>query len=155
MTWVLSRANRVHCWPLLSNATQSGNEITLDQNNKQSLNFASDLYTWDVFQQALSSDYKDIQGGTTREGIHIGAMAGTIDIVQRCYTGIVTEGDTLWLNPRLPRELSRLAFRLQYRHQTVLIEITQRTCTVTAGHASVLPINIGFKQNQYQLKAGE
>ena len=29
----------------------------------------------------------DTQGGTTKEGIHLGAMAGTIDILQRCYTG--------------------------------------------------------------------
>jgi len=44
----------------------------------------------------------DIQGGTTPEGIHLGAMAGTVDQIQRCYTGIVTRSDMLLLNPCLP-----------------------------------------------------
>ncbi len=36
------------------------------------------------FQQVLMSDVLDIQGGTTAEGIHIAAMAGSIDLLQRC-----------------------------------------------------------------------
>ena len=40
------------------------------------------------FGQALSSDIVDIQGGTTAEGIHLAAMAGSIDLLQRCFTGL-------------------------------------------------------------------
>ena len=43
---------------------------------------------WELFRQALESDVADIQGGTTSEGIHLGAMAGTVDILQRCHTGL-------------------------------------------------------------------
>ena len=39
-----------------------------------------------LFLNALYSDVADMQGGTTAEGIHLGAMAGTIDVVQRCFT---------------------------------------------------------------------
>jgi hypothetical protein len=28
------------------------------------------------------------QGGTTAEGIHLGAIAGTVDLLQRCYSGL-------------------------------------------------------------------
>jgi trehalose/maltose hydrolase-like predicted phosphorylase len=35
------------------------------------------------FEEALQSDLSDIQHGTTAEGIHLGAMAGTLDLVQR------------------------------------------------------------------------
>jgi trehalose/maltose hydrolase-like predicted phosphorylase len=31
--------------------------------------------SWDLFLEALESDVGDIQGGTTPEGIHLGAMA--------------------------------------------------------------------------------
>ncbi|MEO1103483.1 MAG: glycoside hydrolase family 65 protein, partial [Pseudomonadota bacterium] len=34
--------------------------------------------SWDLFSQALRADLEDVQGGTTREGIHLGAMCGTI-----------------------------------------------------------------------------
>src|SRR5690606_37372625 len=40
------------------------------------------------YAEALQSDVSDIQGGTTAEGIHLGAMAGTVDLVQRVSTGI-------------------------------------------------------------------
>ena len=36
---------------------------------------------WRFLQQALQSDVADVQGGTTAEGVHLGAMAGTVDIV--------------------------------------------------------------------------
>ena len=42
---------------------------------------------WRFLQQALDSDVADVQGGTTAEGIHLGAMAGTVDLVLRRLTG--------------------------------------------------------------------
>src|SRR4051794_39418256 len=38
--------------------------------------------SWERFLVALRSDVDDIQGGTTKEGIHLGVMAGTLDVVQ-------------------------------------------------------------------------
>ena len=35
--------------------------------------------SWRFFAEALASDLHDVQGGTTAEGIHLGAMAGTVD----------------------------------------------------------------------------
>ena len=58
--------------------------------------------SWDVFVEALVTDVADIQGGTTPEGIHLGAMAGTVDVLQRCYTGLELRGDMLWLEPVEP-----------------------------------------------------
>ena len=43
---------------------------------------------WRFLQRALESDVADVQGGTTAEGIHLGAMAGTVDIVLRCLAGM-------------------------------------------------------------------
>lgn len=40
---------------------------------------------WSTFREALAADLDDTQGGTTRTGFHLGAMAGTIDIVQRSF----------------------------------------------------------------------
>ena len=36
--------------------------------------------------QALQSHVGDIQPGSTAEGIHLGAMAGSVDIVERVST---------------------------------------------------------------------
>jgi trehalose/maltose hydrolase-like predicted phosphorylase len=69
----------------------------------------------EYFSDALQSDVKDIQQGTTAEGIHLGAMAGTVDLIQRVAFGLVMTGDALVINPRLPSELTRLDLRIHYR----------------------------------------
>ena len=45
---------------------------------------------WQLLSEALESDLLDLQGGTTPEGVHLGAMAGAVDLVQRAFTGLET-----------------------------------------------------------------
>ncbi|MCQ4041277.1 glycoside hydrolase family 65 protein [Streptantibioticus rubrisoli] len=72
---------------------------------------------WKYCLEALTSDVADLQGGTTAEGIHLGAMAGTLDLVQRGLTGLETRDDTLWLDPAPLPELSEFDLTLRYRGQ--------------------------------------
>ncbi|MDD1478577.1 HAD-IA family hydrolase [Arthrobacter sp. H16F315] len=54
---------------------------------------------WQVFREALVADLDDTQGGTTREGIHLGAMSGTVDVVVRAFAGLQTEANALTFSP--------------------------------------------------------
>ena len=63
----------------------------------------------EFFQQALKSDVSDIQGGTTSEGIHLAAMAGSVDLMQRCFTGMETRSNRIILSPHWPESLGVLA----------------------------------------------
>jgi trehalose/maltose hydrolase-like predicted phosphorylase len=79
---------------------------------------------WDYLLEALDSDITDVQGGTTQEGIHLGAMAGTVDLLQRGFTGLEIREDMLWLDPYLPDQLTELQFRLRYReHYGVFVTV--------------------------------
>jgi alpha,alpha-trehalase len=69
----------------------------------------------EFFQEALISDVADIQGGTTSEGIHLAAMAGSVDLMQRCFTGMETRGGRLILDPHWPKTLGELALPIHYR----------------------------------------
>ncbi len=89
--------------------------------------------SWRLFEQAVTSDLIDIQGGTTREGIHTGAMAGTVDLVQRGYTGLQIDGNTLVLDPAIPPELGHLSTTIIFRGRWVDIHITPEEVTVTPG----------------------
>ena len=60
--------------------------------------------SWERFLVALRSDAEDIQGGTTREGIHMGVMAGTVDLMQRAYPGTEIRDGVLHFQPRLPTQ---------------------------------------------------
>lgn len=92
----------------------------------------------DFFAEALQSDVSDVQQGTTAEGVHLGAMAGTVDQVLRVSTGIEVRGDVLRLNPELPREMERLDMRIRYRGHSLDLRLTRDSLTVR-GHVGAEP----------------
>ena len=109
--------------------------------------------SWALFKQALHSDIGDIQGGTTAEGIHLGAMAGTVDLIQRCYTGIELRDDELWFNPVLPDELTRLSFQVRYRRHSLHVDITNDVLSVASEPASIDPVTIRLKGGNSSARA--
>jgi beta-phosphoglucomutase family hydrolase len=92
------------------------------------------------FAEALQSDVSDIQQGTTAEGVHLGAMAGTVDLVQRVSTGIEVTGDVLRLNPQLPQEMARLDMRIRYRGHSLDLRLTRDSLTVRGRERGAAPI---------------
>ncbi|WAL49773.1 beta-phosphoglucomutase family hydrolase [Rhodococcus pyridinivorans] len=111
--------------------------------------------SWELFTQALEADLADTQGGTTREGVHLGAMAGTADMVLRCYGGIETRQDALWLHPVLPAGLTAASFRLSYRGQPISVELTQHHARVVLHPCSTAPVRLCIKGIEKTLAAGE
>jgi alpha,alpha-trehalase len=110
--------------------------------------------SWELFRQALRSDIDDIQGGTTHEGIHLGAMAGTVDLIQRCYGGVDARGGVLWLDPALPDELPTLRFLLHYRGHRVDVVIARDRLQVAVLPALAPPIRVGFDGEVVELAGG-
>jgi alpha,alpha-trehalase len=110
--------------------------------------------SWELFLQALRSDIADIQGGTTHEGIHLGAMAGTVDLIQRCYGGVEARGDVLWFDPALPEELPELGFLLHYRGHRVDVAISRDRLRVFVLPALAPPIRVGFDGEVVELGGG-
>ncbi|MCT1885580.1 glycoside hydrolase family 65 protein [Dietzia cinnamea] len=79
--------------------------------------------SWERFTVALRSDVGDIQGGTTREGIHMGVMAGTVDLVQRFYAGMRAEGGMLHLEPDLPGAIDGVSFTVIYLRSPITVTV--------------------------------
>jgi beta-phosphoglucomutase family hydrolase len=94
------------------------------------------------FTDALRSDVSDIQQGTAAEGIHLGAMAGTVDLVQRALTGIEASADALRLDPRLPEEVERLDMRIRYRGHSLDLRVTRDTLIVRGRAGGAAPIQL-------------
>ena len=110
---------------------------------------------WALFQESLNVDVTDIQSGTTAEGIHLGAMAGTVDLIQRVHTGLETRGDTLFLNPCLPTDLKRLRMFLYYRGHSLDLSITQNQLNINSRAGLAQAIKVGLKNKRYRLKPGD
>jgi trehalose/maltose hydrolase-like predicted phosphorylase len=98
--------------------------------------------SWKVFTAALEVDALDSHDGTTQEGIHLGVMAGALDLLQRVYAGLETRDDVLRLHPAIPTELGSLSFRVRYRQHVVDIGITARTATVRVEEANLPPLEV-------------
>ena len=107
---------------------------------------------WELFMKALSSDVADIQGGTTHEGIHLGLMTGTVDVVQRCLTGLDIREDALHFDPCLIGPLTRLGVKVRYQGHWVTVNTTRSELTVHAdpGWPHPLPLIVGHQRYEIQ-----
>jgi len=79
--------------------------------------------SWQRYLVALRSDVDDIQGGTTKEGIHLGVMAGTLDVMQRYYAGAQVRDGALYFDPLLPAGVDGLSFPMQFLESPILVTL--------------------------------
>jgi alpha,alpha-trehalase len=101
--------------------------------------------SWDLFVRGLHSDAAEVRGGTTAEGIHLGAMAGTIDLLQRCYTGLELRQDVLFFNPAVPVELGSIEFDIRYRGYLLHLQFTTEVARIHVDSAEGAPITVDVK----------
>src|SRR5689334_15598106 len=129
----------------LSHVTHAGVLAALDPDS-----------SWDRFLTALRSDAEDIQGGTTKEGIHVGVMSGTLDVVQRYYAGMDVRDGVLYFDPRLPGQLDSLSFPVQFRDTPILVTLTADRLTLAIHPEGVShPITAGVPGDLRELSAGD
>ncbi len=108
----------------------------------------------EFFEQALVSDVEDVQGGTTREGIHLAAMTGSVDLLQRCFSGLELREEQLVLDPAWPASLGVLTFSVQYRDLPLTIRISAEHVQVTAGPGMERPVEVNCRGDVRELDAG-
>ncbi len=111
--------------------------------------------SWRHFTQALAADMADTQGGTTNEGIHLGAMAGTVDLLGRCYTGLETRAGMLVVDPALPEEIHSLTLALNYRGHQLDLSVERTHVMVSSAPGQAVPIRLQVAGEQLTLHNGQ
>jgi len=81
--------------------------------------------SWELYNDALTSDFNDIQGGTTGEGIHAGVMAGTILVALQTYAGVDLRSGIIEINPQLPKHWREMRFNFMMRKNRFFITVSQ------------------------------
>ena len=109
---------------------------------------------WQFLLRALESDVADVQGGTTAEGVHLGAMAGTVDVVLRCLTGMRTRGEVLRFDPALPPEIKQLRFSVHYRGHRVDVALAHDHMDISARPDGAEPIKLLVRDQTVELGPG-
>ncbi|MET7479307.1 glycosyl hydrolase family 65 protein [Streptomyces sp. NPDC005648] len=111
---------------------------------------------WKYCQEALRGDVADLQGGTTGEGIHLGAMAGTLDLVQRGLTGLETRAGALWLDPVPLPELSSYGFVLRYQgHWDIRLRLSRGRLEIAVPASEASAIEVRLPDRSVSLRPGE
>jgi trehalose/maltose hydrolase-like predicted phosphorylase len=112
--------------------------------------------SWERFLVALESDVGDVQGGTTKEGIHMGVMSGTLDLVQRSYAGTTIRDGVLRFDPRLPDGHDSLSFGMQFHGTPLVVTLSDGELTLETNPERVSrPIKVGVGDDVRELRAGE
>ncbi len=96
---------------------------------------------YDLYMDALKSDFKDIQGGTTAEGIHTGVMAGTVFIAITTFGGINLKNEILHVNPKLPLDWEKMSFALTFKNIKYNFEITGKQLKVKVNANTQIVVN--------------
>jgi trehalose/maltose hydrolase-like predicted phosphorylase len=112
--------------------------------------------SWERFLVALEGDVGDVQGGTTKEGIHMGVMSGTLDLIQRGFVGCEIRDGVLYFDPKLPERLEGLSFSMQFRRTPIRVTLAGGELTVvvdTEGFSR--PIRVGVRDVVRELRAGD
>jgi trehalose/maltose hydrolase-like predicted phosphorylase len=112
--------------------------------------------SWDMYMTALESDVGDVQGGTTQEGIHMGVMAGTLDLLQRGYMGSEIRDDALYLAPKMLDRLEGLSFPMRFHGTPIEVALKANKLTVSAQSDGFdRSIKVGVADTVEELSAGD
>ncbi|MCY1659136.1 glycoside hydrolase family 65 protein [Dietzia sp. SL131] len=112
--------------------------------------------SWERFKVALGSDVHDIQGGTTREGIHMGVMSGTVDLVQRFYAGMRVEGGMLQFDPNLPGGIDGVSFNMTYLRSPLTVTVMRDEVVIRHrdGVIDATPVCVCVRGEQRMVEVG-
>jgi trehalose/maltose hydrolase-like predicted phosphorylase len=97
---------------------------------------------WRRFLTILESDIYDIQGGTTSEGIHLGVMGGSIDLVMRGFAGIRMAEDKISIEPRLPKAWRGIKLKFLYKGIWISLVIKKHQVSVLVQGQVTIPIEV-------------
>lgn len=111
--------------------------------------------SWKNFEKLLISDFEDIQGGTTPEGIHLGAMAGSLDLLQQCFCGVDVRQDSLWIVPRMLHPIRKIEFKIRYKGHLLLVSFDHGTLTVNFQEGWSNSIKVGVIDQLYSFEKNE
>ena len=92
--------------------------------------------SWSFFAETMGIDLAASKSASAGEGLHLGAMAGTLDVLQRHYLGLHVRDDALFIHPSPPAALGPVRMRLQHRSEFLMIEWTGSMLVVIADPAN-------------------
>ncbi|GAA2009558.1 beta-phosphoglucomutase family hydrolase [Brevibacterium samyangense] len=109
---------------------------------------------WDAWQNALVADINDTQWGTTQEGIHLGAMAGTVDVIIRAFAGVVLRFDKIEFRPRVPERIGSVRFRVLFQEHLIEVRVDRTEIVLRSRSHETNRVKVQVFEEQRYLEGG-
>ncbi|GAA3515447.1 glycoside hydrolase family 65 protein [Actinocatenispora rupis] len=93
----------------------------------------------DYLAEAALTDLDDLHSNT-KDGLHMASLAGACLALVAGFGGLRDHEEGLSFAPRLPRGLSRIAFRMQVRGHHLRVEVTGEHATYTLDSGPRIPV---------------
>ena len=111
--------------------------------------------SWELYEDALISDYTDVQGGTTGEGIHAGVMAGTVLIALQSFAGLNLKGETVKFEPHLPDHWRSIEFNFNFKSVRYFCTVSKNSIIIRQNNDLKRKVEISVKEKKYILNHNE
>jgi trehalose/maltose hydrolase-like predicted phosphorylase len=108
-----------------------------------------------LYFEALESDFTDIQGGTTAEGIHAGVMGGTVLMAITSFAGVNLKKKILKINSSLPKTWESLKFNFWFKNSHYFIELFQSQIKINVKSKNFDKIEIEFANKKIILQTNK
>jgi trehalose/maltose hydrolase-like predicted phosphorylase len=82
-------------------------------------------------------------------------MSGSIDLLQRCFTGLEIRRDRIVVGPLWPKSLGKLSFTLRYRGLRLRLSVRGRSSVISAELADASPILVECRGVTKRLTPGD
>ena len=111
--------------------------------------------SWKLFEEAQFPDLAAVRSEGAAQGVHLGAMAGTVYLLQHHYLGLSAEKGALRVEPALPEALGSLSMDVRYRHNELRLEATDDQLTVSSAASNAEVIKVISGEQEQQLRPSE
>ncbi len=111
--------------------------------------------SWELYEDALISDYTDVQGGTTGEGIHAGVMAGTVLIALQSYAGLNLKFDIIKFEPHLPDHWRSIEFNFNFKSVRYFCTVSKNSIIIRQNNDLKRKVEISVNGEKYILNHNE
>jgi trehalose/maltose hydrolase-like predicted phosphorylase len=81
-------------------------------------------------------------------------MAGTVDLVLRCLTGMRARGQVLRFDPAIPPKIKQLQFSVHYRNHRVELAFSEDRMEVSSRPGPAAPITVLVRDKTVELHPG-
>jgi alpha,alpha-trehalose phosphorylase len=108
---------------------------------------------YDYFGEAALMDLGDLEHNT-RDGLHMASLAGSWIAAVGGFGGMRCFGGELSFRPRLPAALSKLSFRVMYRHACLKVTITHSQAVYELMHEGD-PLTVRDNEDVVTVRFGE